>query len=206
MDIDEVLEKCHWYIDNILMPIIHSCNEPLEGHIFDDDPNSPNVFLPKRKNIAIVCKNREKALEIGFNSGFSALLILLSNPTIKLTCVDIAIHRYTIPCFEQLKKDFGDRIELYVGDSRVVVPGINDKFDVVHIDGGHVIQVAEHDIINTNRLLNNNAIIVMDDVNINDNNHGLSNLWNKYVYIYHYTDPNFFIYRNDHQDVKCFSR
>lgn len=52
------------------MPIIHSCNEPLEGHIFDDGPHVPNIFLPKRKNIVVVSKNSKNALEIGFNSGF----------------------------------------------------------------------------------------------------------------------------------------
>jgi len=203
---DEILQKCHSYIDNILMPIVNSCNEHLEGHIFDDDPHFPNIFLPKRQNIIIASQKSNKALEIGFNSGFSALLILLSNPTIKLTCVDIGHHRYTIPCFEQLKKDFGDRIELLVGDSRQVVPSINNKFDLVHIDGGHGLHVAQDDIINTNRLLTDNAIIVMDDVNINDNTHTLANLWKNFVHVYHYTDPTFFIYRNNHQDVKCFSR
>jgi hypothetical protein len=206
IDMDEILQKCHSYIDNILMPIVKACNEPLEGHIFDDDPSFPNVFLPKRKNIIIASQNSKNALEIGFNSGFSALLILLSNPTIKITCVDIATHKYTIPCFEQIKKDFGDRIELLVGDSRRVVPTINDKFDLVHIDGGHGLDVAQDDIINTNRLLMDNAIIVMDDVNINDNSHRLAKLWNNYVHVYHYTYPKFFIYRNDHQDVKCLYR
>jgi spermidine synthase len=203
---DEILQKCHAYIDNILMPIVKECNERLEGNIFDDVAHGENVFLPKRQNIIIVSQKSNKALEIGFNSGFSALLILLSNPTIKLTCVDIGHHRYVIPCFEQLKKDFGDRIELLLGDSREVVPTINDKFDLVHIDGGHSLNVAEKDITNTYNLLNNNAIIVMDDVDIKDNKHTLANLWNKYVEIYNYTDPNFFVYPNDCHDVKCFSR
>jgi predicted O-methyltransferase YrrM len=203
---DEILQKCHAYIDNILMQIVKECNESLEGHIFDDALHGPNIFLPKRQNIILASQNSKNALEIGFNSGFSALLILIANPTIKLTCVDIGHHRYTIPCFQQLKKDFGDRIELLIGDSREVVPTINDTFDLVHIDGGHSLNVAEKDITNTYNLLNNNAIIVMDDVNINDNRHTLANLWNKYVQIYNYTEPNFFIYRNDHQDVKCLSR
>jgi hypothetical protein len=54
MDMDEILQKCHSYIDNILMPIVKSCNEHLECHIFDDDPHFPNIFLPKRQNIIIV--------------------------------------------------------------------------------------------------------------------------------------------------------
>ena len=200
------LTQCNEYIKTKLMPIVNSCNEHLEGHIFEEDPSIPDIFLDKRRNFIIVCKDKSNALEIGFNAGFSALLILVSNPDIKLTCVDIAIHKYTIPCFNQLKKDFGERIELIVGDSCLTVPKINKTFDLIHIDGGHSLQIAERDMQNTYRLLNNNGIIIMDDVNMNDNNHSLANLWKHYINIFQYKTPDFFIYKNIHQDIMVKSR
>ena len=155
------LDYCNQYISTKLMPIIKSFDEHLEGHIFDEDPIIKDIFLDKRRNFIICCKEKRKALEIGFNAGFSALLILVSNPEIILTCVDIAIHKYTIPCFNQLKKDFKERINLLIGDSCLVVPKINDTFDLIHIDGGHTLYIAERDIQNTYRLLNNNGTIVL---------------------------------------------
>jgi hypothetical protein len=199
---DEIHEKAVKYIDMVLKPIVESIGETLEGNVFEEDPNYKDLFLPKRKNIIVSCQNKTNALEIGFNSGYSAVLILLSNPKIKLTCVDIGWHKYTIPCYQQIKQDFGDRIQLLIGDSRNVVPNINDKFDLIHIDGGHSLDIAESDIVNTNRLLMDNAVIIMDDVNINDNDHTLANLWIKYVNIYGYKEPSFEIYKNNHNDVR----
>jgi hypothetical protein len=205
MNIDIIHNTALMYIEEKLKPIVESIGEPLEGNIFEEDPNVVNIFLPKRKNIILACQNKRKALEIGFNSGYSALLLLLSNPHIHLTCVDIAWHRYTIPCYQQIKKDFGNRIQLLVGDSKVVVPTIIDKFDLIHIDGGHTLDIANSDIINTNKLLMNDAVIIMDDVNINDSNHGLSNLWVQLSTLFDYKAPSFEIYKNNHQDIRIFS-
>jgi len=201
-DINEIHEKALYYVNTILRPIVKSTGEPIEGNIFEEDPNEKDIFLPKRKNVIVSCQNKTKALEIGFNSGFSAVLILLSNRDIKLTCVDIGWHSYVIPCYEQIKKDFGDRIELLVGDSRIVVPTINDSFDLVHIDGGHSEDIAESDILHTNKLLMKNAVIIMDDVNMNDDNHVLAKLWKKYIQLYNYKEVSFEIFKNDHNDVR----
>ena len=198
----QIHDSAKIYIDEKLKPIIKQIGEPLEGNIFEEDPNDVDIFLPKRKNVILSCKNKNKALEIGFNSGYSAVLILLSNPDIYLTCVDIAWHRYTIPCYKQIKKDFGDRIQLLVGDSRAVVPTIVDEFDLVHIDGGHSLDIARSDIINTNKLLKKNSVIIMDDVNINDKNHTLANLWLELCKQFGYKKPSFEIYENIHQDVR----
>lgn len=202
MNIDIILEKTTFYINTVLKPIIDSIGEPLEGNIFEEDPDVKDIFLPKRKNVIVSCKNKSKALEIGFNSGYSAVLILFSNPDIKLTCVDIGWHKYMIPCFEQIKRDFGDRIQLLVGDSRFVLPNIYDKFDLIHIDGGHGLDIAEADIINTHNKLLNNSVIIMDDVNINDSKHTLAKLWLNYVHKFGYKEPSFEIYKNDHSDVR----
>ena len=212
MNIDLIHEKACNYINTVLKPIVESTGEHLEGNVFQEDPIDTDLyqrFLPKRKSIIVSCKNKTNALEIGFNSGYSAVLILLSNLNIKLTCVDIGYHKYTIPCYNQIKQDFGDRIELLIGDSRNVVPTINDRFDLVHIDGGHTLEIAECDIINSNKLLMNNSVIIMDDVNVNvnDNNHtyhtqALSNLWIQYTIQYGYKEPSFEIYKNDHNDVR----
>lgn len=192
--IDAIITNTLNYIFKNLIPITDSIGEEIEGNIFSHYKD----FLPKQRNIVLTCQNRKNALEIGFNAGFSSLLILLSNPDIQLTCVDIAFHRYTIPCYEQIKKDFGDRINLLIGDSQVVVPMITDKFDLVHIDGGHGLHVAANDIVNTNKLLMNNAIIVMDDTDVLE----LADLWNRLANQYNYKEPPFKLYSSQAHDVR----
>jgi predicted O-methyltransferase YrrM len=106
---------------------------------------------------------KKNVLEIGFNSGFSALLMLESNPHIYLTCVDIGEHKYTMPCFEKIKKKYEDRIQIIIGNSVQTLPKITEKFDFIHIDGAHDSQVATSDIIHSFHLSKHNTILIFDD-------------------------------------------
>lgn len=191
--IDEIIAKTYNYIFKNLNPITAAIREHIEGNLFDSD-----AYLPKRRNVTLTCQNKKNALEIGFNAGYSAVLILLANPDIQLTCVDIASHRYTIPCYQQIKKDFGDRINLLVGDSQVIVPTINDKFDFIHIDGCHIVEVAENDIKNTNKLVMDNTTIIMDDTNLSE----LANLWDRLANEFNYKKPSFEIYATELHNIR----
>jgi len=133
------MEETKNYINKFLLPIILKSDEKLEGNIFmtHRTTNYTKRFDSKIKNIEnqIKKENIKNVLEIGFNSGFSSLLMLFSNPNIKITCVDIVNHSYTIPCYKQIKKTFKDRINLIVGDSTLTLKEINQPFDLIHIDG-----------------------------------------------------------------------
>ena len=84
--INNNLNETKTYIDKNLLPIIHNCGELLEGNIFmlHHTINYTDVFLNKSKNISnlVLNKNIKNVMEIGFNSGFSTLLMLISNPNI----------------------------------------------------------------------------------------------------------------------------
>ena len=79
------------YINDVLLPIVHACHEDLEGHLFMCDN-----FINKVKNLTTLVSDtkNKQVMEIGFNAGFSAALILFSNPDVHLTCVDLGLHRY----------------------------------------------------------------------------------------------------------------
>jgi hypothetical protein len=106
------------------------------------------------------------ALEVGFNSGFSAALLLMACPRLRLTCVDIGEHGYTAPCFKSLAATFPGRVNLIIGDSRAVLPMhafFPSRFDLIHIDGCHMPEVAALDVANCARMLAPGALAVMDD-------------------------------------------
>lgn len=170
------------YINNKLLPIINEIGEKLEGNIFmtNHKIKYSNKFINKVKNINNYSLNKDNILEIGFNSGFSAVLMLLSNPNCKITCVDLGEHKYTIPCYNKIKKDFGDRINLIIGSSVDVLPNLVDKYDLIHIDGCHKVSVAEQDIINSYKLCKDGTIIIFDDCHTRK----LNILWNKYIELY----------------------
>jgi predicted O-methyltransferase YrrM len=188
------------YINQYLLPIINfnltENNELLEGNIFtfhNTTTLSP-YFENKRKNISnlVLNKNIKNVMEIGFNSGFSTLLMLITNPNINITCFDLGEHSYTVPCYQQLKKTFGNRIKLILGDSTVVLKDHNDIYDLIHIDGGHSIEVASSDIINSYRLSKPKTTLIFDDYDFSD----LQPLWNSFVEKLNLKKLDTFVYDN----------
>ena len=185
---DEILDSAKKYIEEHLLPIVHSVNEPLEGNLFFHHGTTDICidFLQKQYNILDVIdslkeereskeegekqegKTNIPILEIGFNAGFSTLLFLLANPNTKITCIDIGFHRYTYACYEKLRETFGeDRIEFLLGDSVAVLPKIGSisKYDLFYIDGSHSPETLQSDLFHVGRFIRENAIVIMNDTN-----------------------------------------
>jgi predicted O-methyltransferase YrrM len=185
------------------MPIINSTNEEVEGNIFmlhGTKDKLTDVFINKAKNISNLLLNKQinNVMEIGFNAGFSTLLMLLTNPNVKINCFDIAEHKYTIPCYNKLKELFKDRINLTIGDSTKTVINNSDIYDLIHIDGGHDNNVAISDIENSYRLSRSGTILIMDDYDFTN----LKNLWNNYITKYKLKKLNTYLYDTPHHDIR----
>jgi predicted O-methyltransferase YrrM len=196
------IENAKQYINTHLLPIIRNCGEPLEGNIFTAHHTTQytDVYLNKSKNISNVVLHRHinYVMEIGFNAGFSTLLMLLSNPTIHITCFDLGEHKYTLPCYEKLKETFRDRITIVIGDSRFSLLTINETYDVIHIDGGHSDNVAMSDIIHSYRLSKHGSLLIMDDYDFDN----LHKLWDHYIKLYKLHPIHITSYPTPHHDIK----
>ena len=160
-----------------LNEIIKGVGEPLEGNIFyaNGEPNPGDtlidVFRPKRRALATFSIMHSSIFEIGFNSGFSALLALTANPKLRITSADICMHKYTVPCFEYLKSVFGDRINLIEGNSLVAAPlhlSQDNSYTAYHIDGAHDIPTAEADLNNVIRYAKKGSILCFDDTDFRE--------------------------------------
>ena len=102
--------------------------------------------------------------EIGFNNGHSADTVLANNPTIKVTSFDIG-NNDSLQAYKLLKQEYGDRLTVIWGDSRITVPETMPLgCDMFFIDGGHTYDVAMADILNVRRHLQPNSTFIMDDV------------------------------------------
>ena len=200
--INNNINKAKAYIDINLLPIIQNSGELLEGNIFmsHHTTNYTDTFLNKSKNISNVLlnKNIKNVMEIGFNSGFSTLLMLLTNQNICIYCFDLGEHKYTMPCYEKLKETFGDRINIIIGDSTKTLQNVNDIYDLIHIDGGHSTEVANSDIINSYRLSKQGTILIMDDYDF----YNLHNLWDSYIIKYNLKKLDINVYESIHHDIK----
>jgi predicted O-methyltransferase YrrM len=180
-NIEKNITETKKFINEYLLPIIKSTGEKLEGNIFMLDENMiyTNIFFDKQVNFVLASskENINNVLEIGFNAGFSALLMLISNPNLKITCVDICSHKYALLCFNKMKEKFGDRINILCGSSVDVLPKlIGNQYDMIHIDGCHLVDIAELDIKNSLQLCKSGTILIMDDTN----DIKLLNIWLRY--------------------------
>jgi predicted O-methyltransferase YrrM len=199
--IQQAIDKTKTYINEHLFPIIHTCGELLEGNIFTlhHSTEYTDVYLNKTKNISnvVLNKNIKNVLEIGFNSGFSALLMLLTNPSLCITCIDLGDHTYTLPCYEKIKETFGERIKIILGDSTKTLSSIQGEYDLIHIDGGHSTFISTSDIVHSYRL-SKRTILIMDDYDFPH----LHELWNHCIKNYDLKPLNINLYDTPHHDIK----
>lgn len=152
-----------------LEDIIRRTGEILEGNCFYHDKTfnrDDEKFKNKQINLVNIAKGKTTICEIGFNGGHSCLLFLFDNPSVKkFHTFDICFHKYTEPCFEYLKKVFPNvEFKLIKGNTKFTLPQyeITDKYDLVHMDGGHGRDIIKNDIKYCKLL---SDIIIIDDTN-----------------------------------------
>lgn len=200
------IEQTKQFINRHLLPIVEQSGEPLEGNIFmiHHTTTYTDLFQNKAKNICNLALNGNvnRVAEIGFNSGFSTLLMLMANPTLHVTCFDLGEHVYTLPCYLKIKETFGERIHLVIGDSTKTLANVDGTYDLIHIDGGHTTEVANSDIIHSLRLSRRGTVLIMDDYDFEN----LHQLWNNYVDTYNLSILDIFTYTSPHHDIRYVPR
>ena len=174
----------------IALNIVNNDNNMIEGNYFTFNSTRDNVKY-KQANLYYCGFNADLNIcEIGFNTGFSSLLILLSRKNIKSTNLlifDIEEHNYVKPCINYIKNKFENNetiINYIEGNSIITLPEYISNnplsigsFDLIHIDGGHSIECITNDMKNANLLLKINGIIIIDDTNLN----WINEIVNKYI-------------------------
>lgn len=172
---EHILKRWNQYIEGKLLPLI---NDGLEGNIYSKHKSTIkcDVLIPKQKNIInVVFKtNPQNILEIGFNAGFSTLLIKMTAEQIglketKITCVDINEHPYVTQCYKKISQDYTN-INLITQSSHDYLPYLHRtskiRYDLIHIDGDHNISGAEQDLRDCLELSHKGTVIIFDDTNL----------------------------------------
>ena len=132
------------------------------------------IYMENYKN-KIDKKDKELSiLEIGFAYGTSALIFL--NQLIKYknkTRYDIVdMNQSTqwnnlgLKNIDQFLKINKKKLnyKLYEEDSTKALPKLKEKYDIIFIDGGHSEEVVTQDLLNSDKLLKKNGIVILDDV------------------------------------------
>lgn len=179
-----VLTEWRDYIQTKLLPIVHTQGEKLEGNIYSRHltTDAATPLVSKQLNIVnLIRRIRPRTiLEIGFNAGFSALLMQMASvQPVSMTLVDINVHSYVVPCFSMVSSDFSDMNIILEpsGDGLCRLIQQHQKYDLIHIDGDHSLAGARSDLDLCLQLCHDDTIIMFDDTNMET----LNNLCSEYV-------------------------
>jgi hypothetical protein len=158
----------------LLNQAVMESGEPLEGNYcyFHRRPLHPRTPPDPRRSWKREVLRRavsvgQTALEVGFNAGHSAVVMLDANPCLKLTSVDIGLHAYARPCAEIISARYPGRFRIHFGASRDVLPTLTRDsevaFEIVHIDGGHSASDDQFDFDWLLRCASAGCIVIIDD-------------------------------------------
>jgi predicted O-methyltransferase YrrM len=178
--IDILNDRVVKHIINIT-DIVNGFGGGIEGNLICDvtaDNYTVEHNKSKIQNLTNLVKGKERICEIGVNAGHSLLIMLDSNPDAEYTLFDLNGHVYTEKCIEYIKLAYpSSKIEAIYGDSNVSLPNylnryqsMLQKFDMIHVDGGHELQTVVNDFIYSRLLLKPDGIIVFDDYNFHNIN------------------------------------
>lgn len=185
--VDAIEGNCLCTLENINSSLMElSDHEKQEVKRFVLTPGSKKAV---RRNLFSLAKQCRTILEVGFNAGHSAALFLFGGDVASqernsdckgrdsvesrgrsYCAFDICQHSYTSSCFEALQKEYDGEVdmELIAGDSRDTLPAYRHarsckKFDLIHIDGGHSVRLAQADIMNCFHFAGPETFLVVDD-------------------------------------------
>ena len=179
---NELFKKSLLLVISQLNEIVFNSGEEMWGNVcyprqtantdfIDTFPSQIEAFKSRRRNIARIAPHIGSIFEIGVNAGHSAALWLMFNKNITYYGLDIFTDNYMKSCANFLKETFRDRFTVFTGDSRTEIQKIdkkiNQKVDLIHIDGGHSFELANSDLsasLGVSKTLQT-KFILLDDTN-----------------------------------------
>lgn len=161
-----LLDEYRWVFETLLRLMNVHCQAGYCGNVFFHHLSDPYFveLVPKQVNLFAAARQASKALEIGFNAGHSAAIMLLANPRLTVRAFDTCGLAYVRPCLDFLNSVFGGRITLVEGLSQVTVPAdAEGGYDLAHIDADHLYPAVAADLANTLPKCVPGAVVVLDD-------------------------------------------
>jgi hypothetical protein len=150
---NDIYEKCEYRH-------YQGCGSYLfDGNIYEYCPD----MYEKQKLLYDTAKKATSVLEVGVYMGHSIFIMLLANPSLKITCIDID-DQLSVPALSILEEHFNTKIHFIKGDSKDMLQLIDDKFDLFHIDGTHLADNIYNEFNNCiNKVKSLNTYFIFDD-------------------------------------------
>lgn len=119
--------------------------------------------LKKQEALGRVGAVSTHVLEVGVYLGHSLLLLLISNPTLRITCIDND-DTFAPRAVEYLNKHFNNRVTFYLGNGADVLATLPlATYDCIHIDADHNDAAVRQQFTLSKPLATPKAFVVFDD-------------------------------------------
>lgn len=119
--------------------------------------------LRKQEALFHVGERARHVLEVGVYLGHSLLILLCSNPDLRVTCIDND-PQFSPSAVDYLNLHFGNRITFILGDAIATLETLPAKtFDTIHIDADHLPPAVSAQFYRSIPLAKPGATIVFDD-------------------------------------------
>jgi hypothetical protein len=160
------LDEYRWLFDHLLRLVLEHADPGHCGGLFFHNLSDPYGIdlVPKQVNLFAAARRATTAVEIGFNAGHGAAIMLLANPRLTVRAFDLCALASVRPCLDYLNAVFGNRITLVEGRSPDTVG--RDRvggYDLAHIDADHTYAAVTADLAAVLPKCVPGAVIVMDD-------------------------------------------
>lgn len=158
---------------NIFYGIYKACGYRLSQHgsyLYHPNQKDYRFDLSRldRAKLLYNCSKKSKhILEVGTNMGHSVFIMLLANPRLKITTIDIT-GQFARPAIKYLQSQFTkSQLTFCKGDSLSVLRTIKNKnYDLFHIDGMHGDFYNSQEFLIIKKFVKKNTIkVIFDDLN-----------------------------------------
>ncbi len=155
-----LLDQFHHFV--ALGPRLHvGCGSYLingQSHTYE-----PREFK-KQEALFRIGKTSNSVLEIGVYLGHSLLILLIANPTLRITCIDNDAS-FSPAAVAYLNEHFGNRITFHLGTAEEVLARETSLgvFDCIHIDADHTEDAVARQFALTRLFAAPGATYVFDD-------------------------------------------
>jgi hypothetical protein len=160
----KLLENFHHFV-GLFNVLEGKFNHGWGSYLFDGNTYRYNrEMLTKQEALYQAGEKSNNVLEVGVYLGHSLLILLLSNPNLKITCIDND-SRFSPKVVEYLNQHFDNRITFYLGDAVETLKKkkIENKFDLIHIDADHYESAVRSQFNEAKKLALPNAYFIFDD-------------------------------------------
>ena len=160
----KLLENFHHFI-GLFNALDGKFNHGWGSYLFDGNTYRYNrEMLTKQEALYQAGEKSNNILEVGVYLGHSLLILLLSNPNLKITCVDND-NRFSPKVVDYLNKEFNNRVTFHLGDATSVINSLQpeNKFDFVHIDADHNNDAVLKQFYASRKVSTDDAYFVFDD-------------------------------------------